>query len=122
MDVVAANLLLDSTIGSLANSGKLRVYTGIKPATSGGALTGQTLLVEFILAADAFPPAAAGVLTANSLSSVNSIANGIASWYRLVRSNNTFILDGSVGVVPGHFDLVIDNTNIVIDQVVSLIH
>ena len=95
------NLALDAGIGTLADSGKLRIYGGGsgQPTHGGDAITDQTLLAELTMGADAFPAAASGVLTANAITQDSSADNtGTAGWFRLLKSDGTTtLLDGSVG-------------------------
>lgn len=93
-----ANAMLNSGLGTPAANGKLRLYTGTQPAAGGGALSGNTLLVEFPLPPTAFPSASAGTLTANAISAAVAAATGTATWFRLTQSDGaTVLLDGSVG-------------------------
>jgi hypothetical protein len=93
-----ANLMLDAGIGVPADSGKLRIYDGTQPTDGGGALSGQNLLVEFPMGADAFPPASSGLLSANAIGSGTSGHSGTPAWFRLLKSDGTTVLsDGSVG-------------------------
>ncbi len=79
-----------------AGAGKLRIYDGTQPAT-GGAVT--TLLAELAMNDPSFGAAAAGVLTANAITDDTSADNtGTATWFRIVDSDDTFVLDGDAGV------------------------
>ncbi len=86
-------------IGVAADSGYIRIYTGSQPADADTALSGQTLLAELRFAADAFPAATAGLLTANAITSDTSADNtGTAAWARILKSDGTSVLfDGTVG-------------------------
>jgi hypothetical protein len=92
---------------ALANSGKLRVYTGSQPADSNAAIGAVTLLAEFTLAATAFgassvagsAPNRSATATAAAISNVNALAGGTAAWFRVWKSDGTTALfDGTVGV------------------------
>lgn len=101
-----ASLMADAGIGSLANSGKVRIYSGTVPATADTALdipTTHVLLAELTLAADAFPPASDGLLTANAVASDTSAdADGTASFFRVYKSDGTTVLwQGTVGPTSG---------------------
>lgn len=120
--VTTANVMLDS-IGALANTGYLRVYDGTQPTNGGDAVTTQVKLLEFRLAADAFPAASGGVLTANGMVATTALATGIAAWFRLLKSDGTTVLlDGDVGIdgSPGEYDLHIDSIDITIDDTVAV--
>jgi hypothetical protein len=94
-----ANSMIDSGIGTQADSGKLRIYDGTQPTNGGDAITSQVLLAELTMNADAFPSASSGTITANSITQdASADATGTATWFRLVKSDGTTILvDGSVG-------------------------
>lgn len=104
---LTANTMLDSGIGSLANSGKLRIYDGTQAATASTAISGQVKLAELVMNATAFPGASAGVLTANAITSdTSAAATGTASWFRLLKSDGTTVLlDGSVGTSGADLNL-----------------
>jgi hypothetical protein len=94
-----ANAMADA-LGAMANSGKLRIYDGTQPANPGTAPTGsEHLLAELTMAADAFPAASGGVLTAAAITQDSSVdASGTATWFRLLASDGTTALcDGSAG-------------------------
>jgi hypothetical protein len=74
--------------------GKLRIYSGTQPATGGGTLSGNTLLVEFTLAD---PAAVAGAFDVSPAISADAVATGTATWGRLVDSDGNAVADGAVG-------------------------
>lgn len=78
-----------------AGPGKLRIYSGTQPATGGGGLSGNTLLVEFTLND---PASSAGVFSTSPAVSANATATGTATWGRLVDSDGNAVADGAVGV------------------------
>lgn len=82
----------------LCNSGKLRIYTGTKPATPETAASG-TLLCELTLNATAFAAASGGVSTANAITSDSAADNtGTAGWFRITQSDGTTaVCDGDCG-------------------------
>lgn len=102
-----ANTMLDSGIGTQADSGKLRIYDGTQPTNGGDAITTQVLLAELTMNADAFPSAASNVLTANAITQDSSAdATGTAAWFRLLKSDGTTtLLDGSVGTSGADLNL-----------------
>lgn len=115
----AANAGVDA-ICALANSGKLRIYSGTQPASADTALSGNTLLAELTMNATAFGAAVAGVATANAITSDSSAdATGTATFFRLVKSDGTTVLwDGTVGT--GTHDLVINSTAIQAGAIVAV--
>ena len=99
---------------ALANSGKIRVYTGTQPADANTALSGQTLLGEFTMPSTAFgasvasgtAPNRSAVATAGTISDITAVATGTATWFRLLKSDGTTVLmDGTVGVSGADLNL-----------------
>lgn len=90
-------------------SAKLRIYDGSRPATGG---TATTLLAELVCNATFAPGASGGVLTLNAITNDSSAdATGTATWFRLVTSGNSFVLDGNVGTSGS--DLNLNTTSLV---------
>jgi hypothetical protein len=92
---------------ALANTGKLRVYSGAQPTDANTAVGAQTLLGEFTMNATAFAasvaagtaPTRSATATANAISNITALATGTAAWFRLVKSDGTTVLfDGTVGL------------------------
>jgi len=106
-------------IGVAADTGYIRIYDGAQPATADTALGAQVLLAELRFAADAFPAAVAGLLTANAITSdASANATGTAAWARILKSDGTSVLfDGTVGTSSAN--VVIATTSIVAAAVVS---
>ena len=98
MSTTLRNNMLDAITSQAGTSAKLRFYNGTRPATGG---TATTLLAELTCNATAFAPAAStgigGVLTLNSITSATASAGGTATWFRIVTSGGTFVVDGDVG-------------------------
>ena len=115
----ARNNMLDE-IAALADAGAgaalLRIYDGTRPATGG---TVTTLLAELTFTDPAFGAAAAGVLTANAITDEASApATGTATWFRVVDSDITFVMDGDVGTSGS--DLNLNTTSIVTTNTVAV--
>lgn len=73
----------------------LRIYDGTRPATGGAA---TTLLAELTCNATFAPAPSGGVLTLNAIAADTSAdASGTATWFRIVSSGATHIMDGSAG-------------------------
>jgi len=98
MSTAVRNAMLDAITAQAGASAKLRFYDGTRPATGG---TVTTLLAELTCNATAFAPAAStgvgGVLTLNAITSAAASATGTATWFRIVTSGGTFVVDGNVG-------------------------
>lgn len=109
-----------NALGTLANSGYIRIYDGTQPATADTAITTQTLLAELTFGNPAFGTSTDGVLTANSIGADTSANNsGTATWFRVFASNGTTVLwDGSVGVATA--DLVLNSVTIGAGATVSI--
>lgn len=78
------------------NSGKLRIYSGTRPATGG---TATTLLAELTMNATFAPGSSGGVLTMNAITAdASADATGTATWARLLKSDGTtIVMDMDVG-------------------------
>lgn len=88
-----------NALATSLNSGYLRIYSGVEPATADTALSGNTLLAELRFNATAAPSAANGLLTFNSITADSSNnASGTATFFRAFRSDGTTVeIQGSVG-------------------------
>jgi len=113
------NAMADAITTFAGGSGKLRIYSGTRPATGG---TATTLLAELTLNATFAPAASSGVLTLNAVTSDTSADNtGTATWFRIVKSDGTtHVMDGSVGATGSGADLELDNTSIVAGGTVAI--
>lgn len=110
---------LDS-VNTLLNAGAgaalIRIYDGTRPATGGAA---TTLLAELTCSDPAAGAAASGVLTFSAITQDSSAnATGTATWFRMVDSAGTFVLDGDVGTSGS--DLNLTSTSIVATEAVSI--
>jgi len=99
--------------------GRLRIYTGAKPASPNDAATG-TLLADVTLADPAFVAGAAGVRTLTDPAAVNGVAAGNAGWFRVLDSDLNAVLDGTVTATGGGGDLTLANVNIAVGQPVDI--
>lgn len=104
---------------SRANSGKLRIYSGSRPATADTSIGAAVLLAELTMNATSFTEAG-GVLTANAIAQdASADATGTAAWARLWQSDGTTpVVDLSVGTSGAELNLV--STSIVISAPVSI--
>ena len=104
-----------------AGAGILRIYTGAKPASADLAPTG-TLLGTFTVNDPAFGAAAAGTATlvvAPALSTVG-VAAGDAGWFRLLDSDGSTVMDGTVTVTGGGGDLIMSTVTVSIGLTLQL--
>lgn len=115
------NAQLDVITGAsgIGASGKLRIYSGTRPANVAAAITG-TLLAELTLNATFAPAAASGVLTANAITGDTSADNtGTATHFRIFKSDGTTaVIDGDVGTSGS--DLNLTSTSIVATEPVNV--
>jgi hypothetical protein len=111
------NAQLDAITTFAGNSGKLRIYSGTRPATGG---TATTLLAELTCNATFAPAASGGVLTLNAITQdASADATGTATWFRLVKSDGTtHVMDGDVGTSGS--DLNLNSTSITSGATVSV--
>lgn len=99
-------------------AGKLRIYTGSRPAGPGSAATG-TLLAEFTLNDPAFagPSGGSAAIDADPAVSTTGLAAGTAGWCRFLDSTEAAgtglgVLDGSVTATGGGGDVTINTTTV----------
>jgi hypothetical protein len=113
------NAMLDQIKTALdagAGAALIRIYDGTRPATGG---TATTLLAELTCTDPSAGSASAGVLTFSSITQDSSAnATGTATWFRMVDSSATFVMDGNVGTSGS--DLNLTTTSIVATQPVSI--
>lgn len=99
-----------------AGAALIRIYDGTRPATGGAA---TTLLAELTCTDPAAPAAASGVLTFSAITQdASANATGTATWFRMVDSAATFVMDGNVGTSGS--DLNLTTVSIVSTQPVSI--
>jgi hypothetical protein len=114
--VAVRNAMLDEITAAVGATGLLRIYDGSRPATGG---TATTLLAELTLNATFAAAASSGVLTLNAITSDSSAnATGTATWFRIVTSGGTHVIDGNVGTSGS--DLNLSTTSIVSGASVSI--
>jgi hypothetical protein len=114
--VAVRNAMLDEITAAVGASGLLRIYDGSRPATGG---TATTLLAELTLNATFAAAASSGVLTLNAITSDSSAnATGTATWFRIVTSGGTHVIDGNVGTSGS--DLNLSTTSIVSGAAVAV--
>lgn len=103
------NARLDEITAAIGTSGKVRIYSGTRPASGG---TATTQLAELPLSATAAAAASGGVLTLNAITTdATADATGTATWFRILTSANAFVVDGNVGTSGS--DLNLNTTSIV---------
>lgn len=103
------NARADAITTAVGTSGLVRIYDGTRPATGGAA---TTLLAELACTATFAPAASGGVLTVNAVANdASANATGTATWFRVVTSGGTAVIDGDVSTTGS--DLNLNTTSIV---------
>lgn len=114
--VAVRNAMLDEITTAAGNAALLRIYDGTRPATGGSA---TTLLAELTCGTPFAAGASSGVLTLGSITQdASANATGTATWFRIVTSGGTQVIDGNVGTSGS--DLNLTTTSIVSGQPVSV--
>ena len=97
------NARADAITATAGNGAKLRLYDGTRPATGGAA---TNLLAELTCGTPFAAAADAGVLTLSAITQDNAAdATANAAWFRIVKSDNTFVMDGSAGTADSDWNL-----------------
>lgn len=119
------NAMCDAAVDSVdagSGAGKLRIYSGSRPAgpdTAPGG--GNTLLAEITLDDPAFGAASSGAATLDvspDKQDTSADATGTATWARLVDSDGNGKIDCSVGTSGA--DINLNTTSIVAGAVVTI--
>ena len=94
------------------------LYTGTQPANADTAVTSQVLLVSMVISG-VFGTDVNGTLTLGAVTAGTASNSGIATWFRIYKSDNTtVVMDGSVGISGA--DLILNDVNIVTLQTVGI--
>jgi hypothetical protein len=108
----------EALITYAGNNAIINIYQGTAPANANTGITTQTLLVSCVLSG-AFGTDTNGTLTLGTVNTGVAVATGVASFFRVFKSDNTsVVMDGSVGVTGA--DLNLDITAINITQSVNI--
>ena len=87
-----------TALSTLCNSGVIRIYDGVQPATADTAISANTLGVTLAFGATAFGAPASGLLTANPITSGVAVAGITPTWARIFKTDGTtVVLDVSAG-------------------------
>lgn len=110
----AAADAIASRVDGGTGAGKIRIYSGTRPAGPDTAITSQTLLAEFACADPSFSSGVNGVITldATPVLSATGVAAGTATWARILDSNNVACIDAKVTASGGGGDVTISTTTI----------
>lgn len=106
---------LTTIVTTIGTSGKVRIYSGTRPATGG---TATTILAELALSATA-GTVSGQVLTFSAITQDSSAdATGTATWFRVLTSANVAVFDGDCGTSGS--DMNMSTTSIVATGPVSI--
>lgn len=117
---LAADAALDS-LNAGSGPGKIRVYSGARPAGPGTAVGAQTLLAEFTLADPAWAAAVNGTkdLDADPDLTTVGLAAGTATWFRALDSDNVAKIDGKVGTSGSDLNLNTTTISVGVDVTIT---
>jgi hypothetical protein len=114
------NARLDQIEATVGTTPFLRQYTGSMPANCAAAATG-TKCVEMTLPSDWMNDASGGSKTMKGTWSASAIASGTLGYYRIYDSGDTTCHEqGTITATGGGGDMTVDNTNVAINQVVTV--
>jgi hypothetical protein len=100
-----------------ATNSQFNLYSGTQPANANTAITTQVLLVSMPIAG-VFGTDTNGTLTLGAVTQTNAAASGTASFFRIFKSDNSVVMDGSVGLSSA--DLILNSVDIAAGQSVDI--
>ena len=109
---IDSNPALDD-IFDVADGGEVLIYTLPRPAGPASAPAGATLLATLNLPNPAFLAADDGVKTANAIPGASAVGTGDAAWFRIRLPGGRGVVDGTIGITPGQFDMVVPVVSVV---------
>jgi len=116
------NAQLDSIETTCGASAIMRIRTGTVPANAGTADSGS-VLATLNLPSNWMNDAASGIKTiAGTWQDAAADAAGVAGHFRVYDSTGTTChIQGTVSITGGGGDLVLDNTNIAVGQIITVV-
>jgi hypothetical protein len=121
LSVAARNARLDAIETTAGTSAKLRLLSGSAPADCATAQSG-TLLCEIALPSDYLAAASGGNKAKTGTWSGSGAAAGNAGYFRIVdNAGTTCHIQGTVTATGGGGDMTLDNINIAVAQVVTVV-
>lgn len=93
------------------------LYSGVPPANADTAITTQVLLVALPISG-VFGTDVNGTLTLGAVTQTNAAATGTATFFRIFKSDNSVVMDGSVGLSSA--DLILNTVDITAGQSVDI--
>jgi hypothetical protein len=107
----------EGLITYVATNSQFNLYSGTQPANANTAITTQVLLVSMPIAG-VFGTDTNGTLTLGAVTQTNAAASGTASFFRIFKSDNSVVMDGSVGLSGA--DLILNSVDIAAGQSVDI--
>jgi hypothetical protein len=107
----------EGLITYVATNSQFNLYSGTQPANANTAITTQVLLVSMPIAG-VFGTDSNGTLTLGAVTQTNAAASGTASFFRIFKSDNSVVMDGSVGLSSA--DLILNSVDIAAGQSVDI--
>jgi hypothetical protein len=107
----------EGLITYVATNSQFNLYSGTQPANATTAITTQVLLVSMPIAG-VFGTDSNGTLTLGAVTQTNAAASGTASFFRIFKSDNSVVMDGSVGLSSA--DLILNSVDIAAGQSVDI--
>ena len=118
LNILLANALLDRYDSEFPQGSLVQIRTGAPPGAENAA--SGSLLVEITSPASPWNPAGSGSKTKNGTWSAAATGGGVAGHYRMKNAADTRREEGTVTLTAGGGDMTLDNTNIDVDQVVTI--
>ena len=112
------NAMLNAVTTAAGGSALWRIYNGSQPAGPDTAISTQTVVSTLTCNGTFAPAAASGVLTLNAITQDSSAVGGTATWFRMLTSGATALIDGAVGTSGS--DLNLNSTTIGAGAIVQI--
>jgi hypothetical protein len=106
------NLVRDA-IDANASPGVVKIYSGTRPGTAGGAIGTSVLLASGTFAKPSAANASGGVLTFHAITYTNAVATNTATWARVEDGAGVFVADGDVGPSGSGTDIQVTSVDFV---------
>lgn len=120
LSVTVRNARIGAIETAIGASAVLKIRTGAPPTNIADADTG-TVLASFTLPADYLGAASNGAVALAGTWQTTGVAAGVAGHYRIYATGGvTQHMQGTVTATGGGGDLELDNTNIAVDQTVTI--
>ena len=110
--VSSRNAMLNDITTTIGTSAVFVIYAGTQPADVSSATTAANTVCASLAfpSTNAFAAAAAGSMSANTITSDATSAGGTAAWFSIQKSTGARVVDGSVGTATA--DLVLNSVTI----------